>query len=236
MFTKNEDPIIISVGGSLIVPDQIDTEFLLKLNTFIRKYIAQGKRFFLVSGGGKTARNYRDAGKTVIGDMSDVDLDWIGTHATRLNGHLLRTIFVDIAHPRVIENYEKRLENWSEPLVIGAGWKPGHSSDYCAVTLAKDYGGKLMINLSNIDWIYDKDPKAFPDAKLIKKMSWEECQTIVGTKWSPGLKGPFDPIPSMLPRDLNLTAIVTNGNDFSNLESIIEGKEFKGTVISPSKG
>ena len=232
MFVENDSPIIISVGGSLIVPGHIDTEFLQKLNSFVRKHIKKGKRFFLVSGGGKTARNYRDAGKTVIGSMSEEDLDWLGTHATRLNGHLLRTIFADIAHPRVIENYEKKLENWSQPLVIGAGWKPGHSSDYCAVALARDYGGHLMINLSNIDWVYDKDPKEFPDAKALKKMSWEECQELVGTVWTPGMNAPFDPIAAKLAHQIGLTAIVTNGNDFNNLEAIIEGKDFKGTLIT----
>ncbi|MEO6509155.1 MAG: UMP kinase [Patescibacteria group bacterium] len=233
MFLANDAPIIISVGGSLIAPGHIDTEFLKKLNTFIRKHITNGKRFFLVAGGGKTARNYRDAGKTVVGDMSEDDLDWLGTHATRLNGHLLRTIFVDIAHPRVVENYDKKLENWTEPLVIGAGWKPGHSSDYCAVALARDYGGHLMINLSNIDSIYDSDPKANPDAKPLKKITWEECQELVGTVWSPGMNAPFDPIAAQLAKELNLTAIVTNGNDFENLEAIINGDEFKGTIIAP---
>jgi uridylate kinase len=70
--------------------------------------VQKGRKFFLVSGGGKTARLYRDAGKAVNGEMSEEDLDWIGIHATRLNGHLLRTIFVDIAHPRMIENYDKK--------------------------------------------------------------------------------------------------------------------------------
>jgi uridylate kinase len=233
MFLDKEAPIIISVGGSLIVPDKIDIEFLAKLNTFIRKYIKQGKKFFLVTGGGKTARNYRDAGKAVVGNMSNADLDWLGLHSTRLNGHLLRTIFSDIAHPRIIENYDKKLENWTEPLVIGAGWLPGWSSDYDAVLLAKDYGGHLLLNLSNIDWIYDKDPKKFPDAKALKNLTWEECQQLVGTEWSPGLNAPFDPIAAQLAKELGLTAIVTNGNDFENLEAIIEGKEFKGTVIAP---
>jgi uridylate kinase len=235
MFSKNESPIIISVGGSLIVPGGIDTQFLTKLNSFIRKHIGKGKKFFLVAGGGRTARHYKDAGKSVIGNMTDEDLDWLGLHATRLNGHLLRTIFNDIAHQRIIENYDHKLENWKEPLVIGAGWKPGWSSDYCAVTLARDYSGHLLINLSNIDWVYDKDPKQFPDAQPIKRMTWEECQKLVGTEWTPGLNMPFDPIATKLASELGLTVIIANGNDFENLEAILEGKEFKGTVIAPAE-
>lgn len=236
LFDTQEPPIVISIGGSLLVTgDGINTKFLSQLNAFIRKYIKRGKRFFLVAGGGRTARHYRDAGKTVIGTMSDEDLDWLGIHATRLNAHLLRTIFEDIAHPRIIENYDKKLHNWDEPVVVGAGWKPGWSTDYDAVVLAKDYGANLIINLSNIDWVYDKDPRTNKDAKAIEKLTWGELEKIVGTEWSPGINAPFDPIAAQLARKLRLTVIVANGENFRNLERIIEGDSFKGTVIMPYK-
>ena len=229
-----EPPIIISIGGSLLVPNGgIDTHFLSQLNIFIRNYVKKGKRFFLVAGGGTTARHYLDAGKAVIGDMSQEDLDWLGIHATRLNAHLLRTIFEDIAHPRIIENYEKKLHNWKEPIVIGAGWKPGWSTDYDAVYLARDYKANLIINLSNIDWVYDKDPKLHPDARAIEKLTWVELNDLIPKEWKPGINAPFDPVAANLASELKLTVIVANGSDFQNLESIIEGDEFKGTVIMP---
>ncbi len=233
-FDQKEPPIVLSIGGSLIVPKEgIDSQFLSKLNSFIRHYVKQGKRFFLVAGGGVLARKYRDTGKTVIGDMTEEDLDWLGIHATRLNGHLLRTIFQDIAHPRIIENYDKKLHNWKEPVVIGAGWKPGWSTDYDAVVLARDYGANLLINLSNIYYVYDKDPNKYNDAKAIKKLTWEELEKLVGTKWEPGINAPFDPIAAQLAKTLDLTVIVTHGEDFQNLKNIIDGDIFKGTVVTP---
>jgi uridylate kinase len=233
-WSVQEPPIVISIGGSLIVPKGgIDSQFLTKLNEFIRFYVRQGKRFFLVAGGGVTARNYRDAGKSVIGNMMEEDLDWLGIHATRLNAHLLRTIFEDIAHPRIIENYDKPLTNWKEPVVIGAGWMPGWSTDYDAVILARDYGANLIVNLSNIYHVYDKDPNKHADAQAIEKLTWEELEKIVGTTWSPGINAPFDPIAAQLAKQLGLTVIVTNGEDFKNLENIIEGDTFKGTVVLP---
>lgn len=193
----------MSVGGSLIVPNGgIDSDFLSKLNVLIRKHVAKGRRFFLISGGGKIARHYRDAGKQVIGDITDEDLDWIAIHVTRTNAHLLRTIFQDIAHPRIIENYDKKLRNWKEPVVIGAGWKPGWSTDYDAVILARDYGANVIINMSNVDWIYDKDQLKHKDAKIIKKITWEEMERLVGSKWKPGLNTPFDPIATQLAKKL----------------------------------
>lgn len=233
-FSTKEPPIVISVGGSLLVPNGgVNIDFLSKLNQFVRTEIARGQRFFLVAGGGNIARHYRDAGRGVIGNISNEDLDWIAIHTTRLNAHLLRTIFQDIAHPRIIENYHKKLRNWKEPVVVGAGWKPGWSTDYDAVMLARDYKAKVIINLSNIDWVYDKDPSKFKDAKPIKKLTWEELERLVGNKWTPGLNTPFDPIATQLAKKLRLTVIVANGKDFGNLRKIIEGESFKGTVVMP---
>lgn len=241
LFTPKKPPIVISVGGSLIVPDGgVDVKFLHQLNAFIRSYVKKGFRFFLVAGGGKIARHYRDAAKGTIGTLTNEDLDWLAIHATRLNAHLLRTIFYDIAHPRIIENYDKKLKNWKEPVVIGAGWKPGWSTDYDAVILARDYGAKTIINLSNIYYVFDKDPKKYKDAKPIEKTTWEEMEKMMeklldGGKWVPGLSAPFDPIATKLAKQLNLTVIITSGNDFKNLANILEGKSFKGTVITPFK-
>ncbi len=239
IFNYKEPPIIISVGGSLIVPNGgPDNQFLSKFNIFIREQVKKGRRFFLVAGGGKLSRVYRDTGRAVIGNVTDEDLDWIAIHVTRLNAHLLRTIFEDIAHPRIIENYDRKLLKWSEPIVVGAGWKPGWSTDFDAVKIAQDYGGKLIINLSNTYWVYDKDPKRYKDAQIIKKMTWEEMEKLMEKlldkgRWVPGLSAPFDPIATKLAKKLNLTVITTNGKNFKNLENLLEGDSFKGTVIAP---
>jgi len=233
-FNFKEPPIIISVGGSLIYPNGgIDVNFLSELNKLIRKQIAKGKRFFLVAGGGKIARHYQEAGKRVIGSILDEDLDWLGIHATRFNAHLLRTIFQDIAYPKIIKDYSKKIFNLKYSVVIGSGWKPGWSTDYDAVILARDYGANLIVNLSNVDGVYDKDPKKYKDAKFIKKITWEEMIKITGTKWTPGFNAPFDPIATPLAKKLGLTVVVANGHNFSNLEKIIEGEPFIGTVIAP---
>ncbi len=237
-FSK-EKIIIISVGGSLIVPNGgIDTTFLKNLNEFVRDEVRKGRKFFLVIGGGRIARHYIDAGKTVVGNIIKEDLDWLAIHATRFNAQLVRTIFKDIANPRVIENYEHKLINWREPVVVGAGWKPGWSTDYDAVVLARDYKGKLIINLSNIYYVYDKDPIKFKDAKKLVALSWKDMETLVGKllkgkRWVPGLNAPFDPIATRLAKTMDLTVVVTNGKDFKNLRNIIEGRKFKGTVITP---
>ncbi len=226
-------PIILSLGGSIVsTPQGIDVEYLKAFNLFIREHIKRGEKFFVVVGGGTLCRQYRDAGLETIGEVTDTDLDWLGVHATRLNAHLLRTIFKDIAHPRIIENYSRKLSDHPEPLVIGAGWKPGWSTDYDAVILARDYGGELIINLSNIDYAYDKDPKKYADAKRIESINWQDFQEIVGTTWTPGANVPFDPIASKLAHRLNLKVVICNGKNLENVSNIINEKPFAGTVIS----
>lgn len=233
---KNFETIILSVGGSLIVPNgDVDHDFLNKLNKFVREQIKKGKRFIIVVGGGKLARHYRDAGKAVIGELTNEDLDWLGIHATRLNAHLIRTIFKDIAHPRIIMDYDRKLLNWNQPVAIGAGWKPGWSTDYDAVVVARDYHASVIINLSNIDYVFDKDPRIHKDALPIKKTTWDYFENIVGNEWVPGINAPFDPVASQLAKKHHMTVIVANGKNFANLENILNGEPFKGTVITPYK-
>ena len=228
-----ESPIVISVGGSLIVPNGgINTDFLIKLNKLIREEVAMGKKFMLIAGGGKLARRYQEAGSAVIGKLTREDLDWLGIHSTHLNAHLLRTIFQDIANPRVVQDYDRRLENWIEPIAIGAGWMPGCSTDYDAVVFARDHKAKLIINMSNIDYVFDKDPGKFSDAKPLKKITWEAMKKLVGDKWIPGHNSPFDPIATELAESLKLAIVIANGNNMENIKKIINGESFKGTVIN----
>lgn len=236
MGTEGLETVILSLGGALIVPETgIDAKFLKDFEVFIRKQLTANKRFFIVCGGGRTARNYRDAAAAVIGGkVTDEDLDWLGIHTTRLNAHMMRTIFRDIAHPRIIDRYDRKL-NISERVVIAAGWKPGWSTDYCATLLANMYGIKTVINMSNIDMVFTKDPRKFKDAKPIEKTSWEYFQSLVGNKWNPGMNVPFDPIATKNAAETGLTIVVLKGNNIPNLENLFKGKRFKGTVISPFK-
>jgi len=234
MSTGYSDRIVISIGGSLVAPEKgIDTHFLSQLNIFIRNQLAKHKnrQFFLVIGGGAIARHYRDAGREVLGhELSRDDLDWLGIHATKLNAHLVKTIFRDIAHPYIIKHYEI-IRRVTEPVVVAAGWKPGWSTDYDAILLCEDYDVKTVINLSNITQVYDKDPQEFNDAKPLAKISWDAMRSLVGNEWSPGMHAPFDPVAAKKAQELSVRVVVMGGDDFENVENFLEGRKFLGTVI-----
>ncbi len=228
--TKQKKTFILSLGGSLIVPDQIDVSFLKKFKLFIEKEVARGSRFVIVAGGGATSRRYRDAGVGVIHKMSVWDLDWLGIHATRLNAHLIRTIFSKLANPKIIINPAEKY-TVKRPIIIAAGYWPGHSTDYDAVLLAKKFRAEMILNLSNIDYVYTKDPKK-KGAKKIAQISWTNFRKIVGNKWAPSLHAPFDPIASQLAQKFGLKVVVLNGRNFANLKNAMHGKKFIGTLIS----
>lgn len=232
-MSYGKDTFVLSLGGSLVVPHGgIDTNFLIAFNKFIRKEVSSKKRrFFIVVGGGATTRHYQLAAQKVRGEkIVDEDLDWLGLHATRLNAQLIRTIFRDIADHRVIKHYEVILKI-TQPIAVAAGWKPGWSTDYCAVTLCQDYGVRQVVNLTNVDQVYDKDPKVFPNAKPLVDMSWKSYRVIAGDKWRPGMNLPFDPIASKLADELGVTVKILNGNNLENLGKALDNKSFHGTTI-----
>lgn len=229
-----KEKVVISLGGSLIVPNGgIDIAFLKRFNEFIRKQLAthKSRQFFIVVGGGTTTRHYQAAARGVIGhELVHEDLDWLGIHATRLNAHLVRTIFRDLAHPYILKHYEI-IRKVTEPIVVASGWKPGWSTDFCAVMVCEDYNVKNIVNLSNIEMAYNKNPNDFPDAKPIKKITWENFRKITGDKWTPGMNVPFDPIASKKAQELGLKVVILKGNNFKNIENYFAGRDFVGTTI-----
>ncbi|NTW22041.1 UMP kinase [Candidatus Falkowbacteria bacterium] len=220
---------IISLGGSLIVPDGIDTAFLKGFKRLIDGLTAKGQRFVIICGGGRTARVYQSAAKSVI-KLTDEDIDWLGIHATRINSHLMRTIFYQTAHPAIIKDPTEKID-FKESVLIAAGWKPGWSTDYDAVLIAEQLGAKRLINLSNIEYVYDRDPKKFKDAKKIEMSNWQDFRKLLPEKWSPGSNSPFDPIASKLAERLGMEVDILDGKDLKNLKLCLQEKKFKGTTI-----
>ena len=223
-------PIVLSVGGSIVVPKTgIDIEYLHAFRSLIQREVKKGKRFIIVVGGGHTAREYQNAANAVV-HLNAEDVDWLGIHATRLNGHLLRALFRDIAIHRVVKDPTRPLA-WHDSVLIAAGWKPGWSTDYIAVRLAKKYKASQILNLTNIDSVYDKDPSKFEDAEPFKDISWTAFRKIVGSKWVPGANAPFDPIASKLAHRWGLNVVIANGKDLKNVQNILDGKKYVGTMI-----
>jgi len=226
----DNDLVIMSLGGSIIVPDLPDIDFIREFRKLVLNHIEKGKRFIIITGGGKTCRNYQGAAKEVNKDLTKEDIDWIGIHSTRFNAEFMKFIFKAHAHPTIALDPRKKVE-FSEDVLIGAGFEPGCSTDWDAVEIAKAYGANKLINLSNVKYVCDKDPRLCKDAKPIARMGWEEFRKIVGDEWDPGANLPFDPIAAKDAQEIGLEVAIMDGTDLANLDSYLSGKDFKGTVI-----
>src|SRR3989338_1885608 len=224
---------IISVGGSIVIPKTgFDVRFLKQFVRLIENHITRGNRLILVVGGGWTCRQCQDAAKKVA-LLGHDDLDWIGIASTVLNAKFLQLLLKQYADPRIIQKPKKKIIT-SYPVFIGAGFEPGHSTDMDAVLLAKTYGAKEIINLSNIDYVYDKDPKKYKNAKKIEHIDWKTFrEDIVGNEWRPGKNAPFDPIASQAAEKIGLTVRILRGTNLKQLKNVLGGEQFLGTEIHP---
>lgn len=222
---------ILSLGGSILVPSEIDTSFLLEFKSALLNYLDKNDaRIVLVTGGGATARVYQNAAKTVNPNITNEELDAIGIRCTHANAEYVKSAFC-VSSP-VVTNPKKKNIPFEGRILVAGGWKPGFSTDTDAIYLALKFSAKTVINLSNTDMVYTDNPKTNPNAKPIKQISGKDFQKLVGTKWEPGKNVPFDPIATKLALKNNLQIICANGRNIQNTINILEGKSFIGTTIN----
>lgn len=221
--------IVISLGGSLIVPSELDIGYITSFRSLILDHIkSRQNQVVIVCGGGAVSRKYQDAARA-LGVTSSDDIDQIGIEATKINASLVRSLFGRYAYPEVIYNPTKKFKT-AQQIVVGCGYKPGYSSDRDAVFLAQNFKAKTILNLTNTSFVYDKDPK-LPGAKPFTHLSWKEYKLVVGDMWVPGMNVPFDPVASKDAEKLKLKVIVMNGKNLDNLLHFLVGKHFTGTTI-----
>ena len=232
MTSASAETIIISLGGSLMVPDGVDLDFLERFKALIATHSEAGTSFVIVTGGGRLARDYRDALQTLRPDAPTDDLDWVGIHATRLNGELLLRVFGKVAYQQLITD-PTDIPRHNKQVTIAAGWKPGWSTDYVAVTAAATTGASQVVNLTNIDYVYDADPKQNPEAEPQEQVSWEAYRSIIGDTWMPGMNTPFDPVASAKAQELGVEVAIINGAHLERLDHYFSGESFTGTRLGP---
>ncbi|MFO7848586.1 MAG: UMP kinase [Spirochaetia bacterium] len=225
---------VLSVGGSIIAPGEVDVNFLKQFRDIVKTYLDEDPKrgLIFVSGGGAPARQYQQAYREIASEPKDSEADWIGIAATWLNGHLLKSIFSEYCRNELVVD-PTAAETMDGRILVAGGWKPGFSTDNDAVLLAERFGADTVINLSNIAKIYTADPKVDPNAQPIDHIPWDNFRKMVGDKWTPGVNLPFDPIAAMRGQKLGLRVISASGGDLKNIDSILRDGSFEGSVIGP---
>ncbi|MBF8280920.1 MAG: uridylate kinase [Candidatus Magasanikbacteria bacterium] len=187
-----------------------------------------GVKFVMIVGGGATCRVYQAAARRL--GVKDKDLDRIGIAATNLNAEFVRSFFGAAAYQTVTNEFEK-IVSTGKRIIVAKGGKPGASSDLGAVRLAKKYGAAEVINLTNIDGVYDRDPRKNSAAKKISRISWKEYRKMIGHKWTPGLNAPFDPIAAREARAAKIRVVIIDGRNLETVRAALHGKKHSGTII-----
>lgn len=232
-----QNMFVISLGGSIVVPDEVDTDFLASFREIVEEYVSRPSgKLILVIGGGAPARRYQNAYRALTAELHDRESsfaqDWIGIMATRLNAELVRHALSPHCTDPVVYDPEGEI-TFSGRVLIAAGWKPGFSTDFVAVTLAERYNADTVVNLSNIAQVYTADPRVDPTAQPLDTISWDAFRKIVGTDWTPGKNLPFDPVATRKAADLGLRVIAADGKNLTNTRLILTNGEFFGTRIGP---
>ena len=176
---------MISLGGSRIVPDEVDEKFLLKFKKLIEAN--PGHRFVVITGGGTTARKYIMALRRAHKNAKAQSM--AGIAVTRLHARFMARFFGRGANEEIPFNMKKISQLLLKNKVVFAGalrYKANNTSDGTAAGIAANLNCPF-INLTDVKGLYTANPKTDKKAKFIAKITWKKFDDIVkGMSYSAG--------------------------------------------------
>ncbi|MBN2603210.1 MAG: UMP kinase [Candidatus Thermoplasmatota archaeon] len=218
---------MISIGGSVLLSDEADVNFLVNFAKLLVKH-SEKYRIFLIVGGGRISRYYIKKGREL--NIKEDELDKLGIAITRVNASLI-TNLLKISNNEIPSNTDDALKLRNKIVVMG-GTIPGHSTDFVGAELAKKTHSSKFIIATNVDGIYDKDPNKYSDAKQLKSVSIKDLIKQYGTNWnSAGSNVVVDGPALKMILDAETPTVVINGKKLDQLEKAILNKPINGTII-----
>lgn len=222
--------IVLSLGGSLIIPNEINLRFLKKFKRVILKNTNKYK-FIIVCGGGSIARKYISALKEI--GVNEKLQSLSGISATRMNARFMNYFFnINPEHgiPHTIKILRKYIRKQNILFCGALEYKPHQTSDSTAARIAKKLKA-TFINLSNVAGLYNKNPQENKDAKFIPKISWIDFYKMANKeKFKPGQHFVLDQTASVIIMKNRITTYLL-GSNLKQLENVLKNKKFTGTTI-----
>ncbi len=226
-------PVVVSIGGSILLCDDHDVDYLGKLAELLRSAGRSGP-VAVTTGGGRTARQYIRLGREL--GLTEVELDELGIEVTRLHARLLagRIGPPCPARPPVTVAEAVHELHRASPVILG-GTEPGHTTDGVAALLAVRLRAARLVNATDVDGVYDRDPRRYPEARRIARMRWPEFRSLVaaGTSAEAGQNFLFDRLGAEMLARAGIPLAIVRGRDLPNLRAAIEGRPFDGSRIEP---
>jgi len=221
--------VVISLGGSLIVPDSIDINFLKNFRKIINKH-KKKYRFVIVTGGGSIARKYIKALKQA--GKSEVLQSLSGISATRMNARFLTYLFGKDANEGIPHDMKQvsNLLKKNNPVFCGAlRYAKNETSDATSAKLARFFKCEF-INLTLVPGLYTKNPLKYK-ARFIPKISWKDFyDKAKKIEFEPGQHFVLDQKAAEIIKKYRIKTYIL-GKNLKNLDNLLAGKKFKGTVI-----
>lgn len=221
---------VISLGGSLIIPDKVDISFLKKFRKILRKNYKNYK-FVIVCGGGSVARKYIEAIRKETN--SERAISEAGIRATRMNALLVMQLFGKEANdvlPKDMQDIKNDLAKNKVAICGALRYTPNSTSDSTAAKLAHFLNAKF-INITNVNGLYTSNPQENKNAKLIPNISWKNFEKIAHKiKFKAGQHFVLDQQASSIIEEHKIPTYII-GPNLQNISNILKGKKFKGTLI-----
>lgn len=209
----------------------LDFDYIKEVCLRIKNVHDMGVRVGIVCGGGNFLRG-RDAH-----EMDRETADYVGMLATVMNSLVLRDMFLQIGckaynqsglSVKMIDDVDsdkaiKALDDGNVIIFGGGTGKPFFSTDTGAALRAKDINADIIIKLTNVDGVYDKDPNKYDDAVMYHNVSYQE---VLDKKL-----GVMDMEAIEMCRDNHIEIVVMNIDNEDGLVKVING-EMIGTKVS----
>jgi len=233
-----KDKKVIKIGGSLLFTEdkKLNREKIQNFCQIFKKIKSSGTHV-IVCGGGIIAREYINTVRLFHG--SEALCDTFGIDMSRINSKLLISSFQDFAYPLV----PKSMEELSIALLFGkiivmGGLQPGQSTTSVALEVAEFIQAEELVILTDVEGIYDKDPKKYKDANLLKSLTYSELQKMIintaGDKQAAaGEYRIFDAVSLQILKRSNIRIRVMSGKDLKEFEKYWKGeKDITCTIIA----
>ena len=166
--------------------DNISPEIVDRIALEIHEAVSQGLQLGIVVGGGNF---WRGASASARG-MDRATADYVGMLATVMNALALEGALNDHGVPCVVQSAiemknvaetfirrraERQLSD-GKVVIFGAGTgNPFFSTDTTAALRASEMGADVILKATQVDGVYDSDPRKNPDAKRYESVTFHEC-------------------------------------------------------------
>ncbi len=221
--------IVVKLGG-FAFPLKINEELIKSFALKFREIHESGHKLTIVAGGGEAARIYINAARKL--GASESFCDQLGILVSRLNAKLIIASLNELAAPKIPESLDEfqSLLPLNKIIVMG-GLQPGHSTNAVAALIAELIKADLLINVTDVDGVYTKDPRKNPDAKLLEEVTINQLQEILSlNEVKAGTYKLLDFLAIKIIERSKIPTWIINGKNPSNLIKVIKGEKI-GTKI-----